>query len=397
MLRGIAFTLGCWVVGAIVLRVAIVQPEYCPDVGYAELEASATEAADWIARAIQPDGSYIYEWDADADVLPEDYNEVRHAGVTMSLYQWAALGNDAYLDDADQALEWMLERLVRRDGWAGLENPFSAWMKLGGTSLMSIGLSFRFEATGDPQYNDLQLELGEFITNLQLEDGSFLNFWDERTDEPVDNITGAFSMGQAFWALVLLHEQFPEEGFDEPAGRVAHYLATQRDDDDDFPLPPWPDHWASLGFGEKAHWGLDEEYIEWAEAVAGRFSLVTRFESQRRDSLFSLATRGPMVRGGALGVWVEGISGLWRMSTVDERLAEYREPLKERAMCGSAMLIDRQVSAAEAEADYARPELAQGAWFYRGKTRMDDQQHALSGLILTMQMMEMEEGEPWSR
>jgi hypothetical protein len=44
------------------------------------------------------------------------------------------------------------------------------------------------------------------------------------------------------------------------------------------------------------------------------------------------------------------------------------------------MLADRQVSAAEAQ-DAIDPALTEGAWFTEGRTRMDDQQHALSGLL----------------
>lgn len=395
MLRGIGITLGCWLLGAIVLRVGLVQPEYCPAVDAASLQLAATEAADWIARSVQPDGTYVYEWDASSDTFSDDYNEVRHAGVTMALYQWGALGNDAYIDTADQGLSWMLANLERREGWAGLRNPQNSWMKLGATSLLSIGLSHRAAATGDTRYDDLQRELGNFMVNLQREDGSFLNYLDANTGEPVPDITSLYATGEAFWALTLLHEAFPGEGWDEPARAVADYLATQRDADEDFPFPPWPDQWAAYGFGEMAHRGLDSEHIEYLESLAGRFGLVVRWESQRRDSSFSFWTRGPSARGGAVGVWTEGIAGLWRASTVDERLADLQPALEERALCGAGMLVDRQVSANEAE-EYARPEMARGAWFADDATRMDDQQHALSGLILALEILESEEG-PWSR
>lgn len=398
MLRGIGVTLCCWALGAIVLRVAILQPEYCAPVDHASLELAATEAADWIARSIQDDGSYVYEWKSDSDTFTDDYNEVRHAGVTMALYQWGALGNNDYVDDADRGLDWMLANLERGDGWAGLKNPQSTWMKLGATSLMSVGLSMRRDASGDTQYDDLQREIGEFMLQLQREDGSFLNYWDVSSGAPVPEVTSLYATGEAFWALVLLEDAFPGEGWGAAAERVAEYITTEREADEEFIFPPWPDQWSSYGMAEMARVGLplDDAQIDYAESIGGRFSLIMRYESQRRDSLFSEVTRGPMVMGGALGVWGEGLSGLWRLSTIDPRMAEHRDRLEERALCGAGMLAERQVTAEEAD-DYARPEMARGAWFFRGATRMDDQQHALSALLLAMQILETPEGEPWSR
>jgi hypothetical protein len=37
---------------------------------------------------------------------------------------------------------------------------------------------------------------------------------------------------------------------------------------------------------------------------------------------------------------------------------------------------------------FARPEMARGGWFRAGETRMDDQQHAFSGLLYTLDALE---------
>ena len=53
----------------------------------------------------------------------------------------------------------------------------------------------------------------------------------------------------------------------------------------------------------------------------------------------------------------------------------------------SGIMAANQVTEVEAE-KYGRPEIAQGAWFTQGATRMDDQQHVLSGLIQTLDAMQ---------
>ncbi|HEY3142104.1 MAG TPA: hypothetical protein VGJ86_13295, partial [Acidimicrobiales bacterium] len=84
--------------------------------------------------------------------------------------------------------------------------------------------------------------------------------------------------------------------------------------------------------------------------------------------------------GAGLGVWVEGLGSLTRVAAVDDRLADLRPALEDRLNCGAGLLAERQVSAEKAD-DYDQPDLVQGAWFRDGLTRMDDQQHALSGLL----------------
>ncbi|HEX5938841.1 MAG TPA: hypothetical protein VFZ12_00610, partial [Dehalococcoidia bacterium] len=59
----------------------------------------------------------------------------------------------------------------------------------------------------------------------------------------------------------------------------------------------------------------------------------------------------------------------------DERLGDLSDDIEERARCGSGILEARQ--------SLSEDPAINGAWFAEGITRMDDQQHAISGLIYT--------------
>jgi hypothetical protein len=50
-------------------------------------------------------------------------------------------------------------------------------------------------------------------------------------------------------------------------------------------------------------------------------------------------------------------------------------------VCGAALLAERQPDR-RAAAAWDSPSLVEGAWFRYDVTRMDDQQHALSGLLV---------------
>jgi hypothetical protein len=175
-----------------------------------------------------------------------------------------------------------------------------------------------------------------------------------------------------------MHNLFPTEGWDAPARRVLDYLATARDEVEDLPYRPWADQWAAYTLAELAEDGLAEHHVTYARALSERFAMLVRTESQK-DS-WPVAFVDPRARGGGLGVWLEGLGSLAFVAATDPRLADLEEPLSDRLVCGAGILAERQETASDA-ADWPNPELVEGAWFRDDVTRMDDQQHALSGLL----------------
>ena len=367
-------------------RVAVVPPESCGDANAGAIRLAMEEAAGWMKRNARQDGTYLYIYLADTDTVPEEYNEVRHAGVTMSLYQAAGrLADPEALAAADRALGWMQDHLVRREGWAALDWP-GGQPKLGATALMTAALAERRVATGDGKYDGLMRELGRFMTFLQRPDGGFANGWRLGTGEPVPG-TSRYYPGEAFWALTLLNSAFPGEGWDDAASKAADWLVTRRDEELDVDFPPLPDQWTAYGLAELADYGLSEEQADYARRLAERWGFFTRAESQREGGWLGRLARGRPARASGMGTWVEGLTALWRVSMKDERLADLSEPIRERALCSSGILAARQVAEQEA-ATYPRPDLVRGAWIRAGETRMDDQQHAFSGLLYTLDALE---------
>lgn len=382
-LKGLTGTLAVWALVAAGLRLTVAAPHVCPALTVDALDASARAAAAWIERNQFDDGSYRYEYDAARNLDIDDYNEVRHAGVTMSLYQAAAVTGDlSYLETADRGMAWMIRNLSRHEDWAALANPGGPSLKLGASSLMLAGLALRREATGDHRYDALMHELGRFLLTMQRPDGSFLNYWEPWRGAPNPDITSRYATGEAFWALAMMHRHFPGEGWDEPARAVARYLALYRDEAEGLDFPPWADQWAAYGLAEMATWPPDDDVIPYARSLAERFGFLVRIESQRSDNVVTRLVHGRATRAAGMGTWVEGLTSLWRLATVDARMGDMEPKLAERAICGAAILVSRQVTAEEAQR-YPQPAIAEGAWFTNDVTRMDDQQHALSGLVLT--------------
>ena len=72
--------------------VVVAPPERCPSVSVGELRRSAQASVDWFVRNQEPDGTWLYLYDADRDSAASEYNVVRHTGAAMGLYQAAADG-----------------------------------------------------------------------------------------------------------------------------------------------------------------------------------------------------------------------------------------------------------------------------------------------------------------
>jgi small neutral amino acid transporter SnatA (MarC family) len=377
--------------------VVVAPPEHCPPVTSEELRQSSQAAVDWFVRNQEADGAWLYLYDTDGDTAPEEeYNEVRHAGVTMGLYQAAAAGLPGALRSADRGTEWALDRLHRHDGWAALEGD--GRVTTGASALLAAGLVIRRDATGDTRYDDVLRELGRFLQAQTEPSGAVLASYDTARGAPVPDEYSKYYTGEAYWALARLHLAFPDDDWGEPADRIGAYLATSRDDVEGH-WPPIPDHWAAYGaaetveFPERGRPPLTDDELHYARDQSELFGAQARWLAHYHGPWGGIVRGGYEPRGGWYGVVGEALTGWWLTARADPRLADLQAPLGERATCIAGLAIDEQSSAEEA-ADAAQPERVEGAWFTDGETRMDDQQHALAGLLRTIPIVEAGEGGP---
>jgi small neutral amino acid transporter SnatA (MarC family) len=374
--------------------VVVAPPERCPSVGVRDLRRSAQASVDWFVRNQKPDGTWLYLYDAGDNSAAADYNVVRHTGAAMGLYRAAAEGLPRALRSADRGTEWALHRLLERDGWAAVE--WEGEVDTGATALLVAGLVLRREATSDTRYDDVLGRLGRFLVAQTEPSGAVLASYDAAARAPVAGDYSKYFTGEAYWALALLHRAFPGEGWGEAADRIGAYLATSRDEVEDY-WPPIPDHWAAYGlaetveFPERGRPPLTEHEVAYARRQAELFGGDVRWVSQRFGPWGRFVRGSHVPRGGGYGVIGEGLTGLWLAAREEPRLADLRDPIAERATCIAGLAVSAQ-SDHEDAADAARPERVEGAWFRDGETRMDDQQHALAGLLRTIPIVEAAEG-----
>ena len=367
--------------GAGVLAFGVLAPpETCPEPTVASLDQSAGDAVQWFVRNQRSDGTWLYEYDTNDDTDMGGYNLVRHAGAIMGLYQAAADGHPGALESADRGMAWARDHLVEHDDWTTLADNGRA--PTGGVALLTAGLVERRELTGDTADDELLIRLGRFMAAQTEPDGAVVAQYSTDRFEPEADSRSKYYTGEAYWALARLHRTFPGEGFGEVADRIGNYLAAELDDVEDY-WPPIPDHWVAYGLAETVQFPerdpdepLTAAELKYARSQAALFGGQVRWVSQQAGPWGRLVRGNHIVRGGGYGVVGEALTGLWRVAVADERMADLREPIGERAKCIAGLAQEvQQVEPGDPRAD--------GAWFVRGVTRMDDQQHATSALLRT--------------
>jgi hypothetical protein len=352
-----------WTLLAVVLRVAVVPAESCPPVSAAAVRGAIDAGAAWLVRGQRQDGRFLYGYSSETDEVSLDYNYTRHTGVLYALYQAGRVRA------ADAGLRYVRDNLIHNDGWTAFDPPGEG-PSAGANALLVAALVHRRRATGDERYDRLVRRVGRFLLAQQQPDGSILQYWDLAAERSVPGVFGQFSTGEALYAFALLHRAFPEDGWSQPAHLTAEYLATRRDRAEGYALRQ-PDHWAAYGLAELAPGGLTDVEAEYARWLAGYFGFLIRYESQHTDGALN-----PIAESGSkLGTMGEATAALWQLSGSDPQLADLRDDLGDRSACLAGILVERQVARAD-----ANPR-ARGAWFSDGYTQMDDQQHAVSALI----------------
>jgi hypothetical protein len=245
---------------------AELQPEPLADLAYKR----ALLGGRWLAGAIRKDGSFYYEYAPQSDSYEKDeYNEVRHAGATYSLWQLygatrSAQGGDEAIREAAEAASGWIEANSVDLGARGRAFVWGGRMKLGGQALALVALLERRRVTGDTAYDKLIDGLARFMLAMELpqDRGRYFQSFDARRNELLLTPDSDFYPGEALLALTRLAQQdFNDGPWLEAARRAAQYLVYRKDGD----IPaagkvPRHDHWLTMALAELHRLHRDDSY-----------------------------------------------------------------------------------------------------------------------------------------
>lgn len=200
-------------------------PEPAPELTRAALRSSVLAAGGYLARAVQPDGSYRYETNAIDGHDSEGYNWPRHAGATWFLAESALYSRDpsmlaALARAAHRLAEGALVSCGKHRCVAEGDRA-----DLGSSALGLLALSEIVNGGLMPELRPAVRELAAFIRSQQRPDGEFMHFYDRVKNEPIDEQV-LYYTGEASFALGRAARVTHDPRDVEAASRALDHLVT---------------------------------------------------------------------------------------------------------------------------------------------------------------------------
>ena len=216
------------------------------------LERSVVRGGDWYLANQAPfdaplqyrDGQVVYKMWPSENRYSDEYNLVRHTLATWNLVQaYHFSGDEEYLDGARSALDFTLSfrkdevlpngavmTFIEFPGDADpsvppvpvAELPDERNRKLGSVVVGLMGIIDLARATDDHQWDQLMVQMGEFVLHQQTADGKFEPYYVPPTHAYADERNDIVP-GEAALALVMLYEYTGDERWIEPLPRYFEF------------------------------------------------------------------------------------------------------------------------------------------------------------------------------
>lgn len=372
-----------------------------------EQVAEAIElASGYIERATGPDGRFVYVADLrpDAELDPDEYNTIRHAGTIYALAQAEARQPSERRRDAILRSVRHFRQTMAPPPGAVLplgEPMIAVWSQpevhngreiaqaqLGGVGLGLVGLvSVEGLMPGTTPREDLRA-MGRFTRYLQRNSGEFWSQFVPARGGRDDSFKSLYYPGEAALGLTMLYELDRDPQWLAAAGKALVFLARERESQ---PLTEIPhDHWALIATSKVL------PHIE-AFATPEARGLIMGHAVQVIEAMLAGVPRDvddPDLRGmltfdGTLTPTATRLEGLLAMLPLLDGAehAELRARVVAACHGGIAFLLAAQIREGELAGGIPRarkplPEqMTKGAIARVGEVRIDYVQHALSAFI----------------
>lgn len=199
-----------------------------------DLAEAAQGGGDYLVRAVQEDGKFIYHYDPVLDENVSHYNLVRHAGSLYSMYELFMVTRDPeLLAVADRACDYMLTQAkpVKVGDLDALCIVLDDDYQLGSNALAAVALAKRIEATGEDRYADALQKLTRWIASTQREDGEFGIHKMVFSERRVVPFISVYYPGEAVLALTRMYRVDGDPKWLDAAKRGAEWIISVRDGD----------------------------------------------------------------------------------------------------------------------------------------------------------------------
>lgn len=175
----------------------------------------ALVGANYLARAVRADGSFVYQYESGLNKEAADYNMVRHAGTLWSMLDMLANEKDAEraallrsaIDRAAAYLRGTIE--VYAYGTGLVVNEFDT-AKLGGNGLALVALTDYYRLAPSTELLDELRGLAIWIVESQASDGEYASHKVELSTGEVSRFLSDYYPGEAILGLMRLYKIDPD-------------------------------------------------------------------------------------------------------------------------------------------------------------------------------------------
>ncbi|MEC4984291.1 MAG: hypothetical protein SAJ37_01825 [Oscillatoria sp. PMC 1068.18] len=217
-----------------------------------QILAAAFDGGEYLTRAIEPNGKFVYIYQPKTNNVPNKYNILRHAGTIYSLLElYEITQNQQFLITAESAIAFLLQTLHPYETPQGkvkcvVEDGF---VKLGGNALAAIALSKYTQVTKSQEYLAIIQELATWMASVQNDTGEFVVHKQSYPEGKVRSFLSEYYPGEAILAMLRLYQLDSQDRWLDVAANAAKFLIEVRDYNlPDSKLPH--DHWLLYGLNE---------------------------------------------------------------------------------------------------------------------------------------------------
>ncbi len=359
----------------------------------ANIHSALVEAGRYLTRMVDRDGKYCYEYRPRGDRCSSDYNLLRHAGTTYSLFQLHRYVQEPrMLWAAERATDWLRRRVRSVDGDASRAFLLDGdKAKLGAVGLTLIALVEREQDVGDGRDRQLMTRLASFIISQQRGDGYFHSYFAWKPGIALPKRDSIYYPGEALLGLVRLHGIDPQPRYLQAAQRAADFLVKRRWRWAGVEVYVPPDAWLAQALSELDAVAPADWLRDYAYEIFGitEMSMLRADEGAPPDLAGGPANGLGFPRVTPAGSRTEGTGEIWRMAKrrgESERAARVRDI----AVQSTRFQLNQQY---RPENSYFLPNPGQARGGFRGspvhgEVRIDYVQHNVSGLLIVLEMLQ---------
>lgn len=262
-------------------------------------------ASEYLIDNVKEDGKFIYRYNPIYNTESNSYNILRHEGTTWSMIEVYGLTKNINLkENIELAIKFVVNNCVKYkdDNTAYIKEYNTNEIKLGANGIGILMFIDYMETFKTDEYKELVLKLGNGISEMQNENGSYYHVYEYPEFSKYEAYRTVYYDGEATFALAKLYKYTKDEKYLRMAEKALDYFYKNN-------YEKYRDHWIEYSVNEVTKYTPKKEYFELGlKNVRDNLAKIVKKETPNPTNL-ELLTMGLEIydRAKENGVTLEGL------------------------------------------------------------------------------------------